>query len=310
MLRNLYRCILGLHPPAFRRRFGDEMLSIFDQSQRRLEAVRLFVDALASLLRQWIVRPEFWSEGSVQAPPQPALDGVPSFSTIDPFRPRTSAVMQGLLLTTAVFCLTCFAIRYSWIRVLHVRIPEVEFERPRWTPPSASSSDFQGQERSAATDRSAAKMPSASPPAARNAQARPQTSPDRNPKIATNRPAAPAAAVNAKAAAGTAFSRRAVPVATVPEAVLRSYVGLYVVNTKPSLAIMITLEDGELMMEAAGIRHALTPLSETQFVVSGTENELLEFRPDSNGVTNQLELIQSGQRFPAQRQVFHSNDRI
>jgi hypothetical protein len=31
MMRVLYRLILWLHPPAFRRRFGDQMLSIFEE---------------------------------------------------------------------------------------------------------------------------------------------------------------------------------------------------------------------------------------------------------------------------------------
>ena len=32
MLRHLYCCALRLHPSGFRKRFGDEMLSIFDHT--------------------------------------------------------------------------------------------------------------------------------------------------------------------------------------------------------------------------------------------------------------------------------------
>ena len=142
MLRRIYRCVLRLHPPGFRRRFGDEILSIFDHSKGKLSAFRLLIDGLFSLVRQWTLRPEFWNE-SVSAPAQQAaLDGVPSFCTLTPFRPRAAAVIPGLILTMAVFSLTCVAIKYSWIRVLHVHIPEVQFEAPQWIPPNARPADL------------------------------------------------------------------------------------------------------------------------------------------------------------------------
>ena len=78
---------------AFRRRFGDEILAIFDACPRNQGRWRLLFDGLLSLLRQWTLRPEFWHPN-----PQPAevtADGVPSFQSLDPFRPRTSAVFQN-----------------------------------------------------------------------------------------------------------------------------------------------------------------------------------------------------------------------
>jgi hypothetical protein len=129
MLRYLYRCVLRLHPPGFHKRFADEMLSIFDASAGKPAAVKLLADGLMSLMRQWTLRPEFWND--LSPAPQPAPDGIPSFSTLDPFRPRTAAVIHGVVLSTAVFCLTCFAIRYSWIHVFHVRIREVQSDSPQ-----------------------------------------------------------------------------------------------------------------------------------------------------------------------------------
>jgi peptidase S41-like protein len=137
MLRALYRCVLRLHPCGFRGRFADEMLSIFDHSAEKPAALRLLVDSLVSLARQWALRPEFWHE--LSPPQQPVADGIPSFYTLDPFRPRAGAVIHGLVLSTAVFCLTCFAIRYSWIHILHVHIPAVQFDSPRSTQPSAGA---------------------------------------------------------------------------------------------------------------------------------------------------------------------------
>jgi hypothetical protein len=98
------------------------------------------MDSMLSLIRQWTLRPEFWRE-SVSAPtPHAALDGIPSFGTLNPFRPRAAAVVPGLILSIAIFSLTCVAIKYSWIHVLHIRIPEAQFEAPQWIPPNASAS--------------------------------------------------------------------------------------------------------------------------------------------------------------------------
>ena len=140
MLRSLYRCAVRLHPPAFRSHFADEMLSIFDRAHGTAAGLKLIVDALFSLARQWALRPEFWHEIPSATSPETASDGIPSFYTISPFRPRGAAFVNGLAVSLAVFCLTCFAIRYSWIHVLHVRIPEVQFERPSWIPPRAVTS--------------------------------------------------------------------------------------------------------------------------------------------------------------------------
>jgi hypothetical protein len=131
MLRSFYRFALRLHPPCFRERFGEEMLSIFDQAAGRSASLMLLLDALRSLARQWMLRTEFWHDLAPTA--EEAADGIPSFQILEPFRPRTAAVVQGLILSSAVFCATCFAIRYSWIHLLHVHIPEVQFESPRET---------------------------------------------------------------------------------------------------------------------------------------------------------------------------------
>jgi Peptidase family S41/N-terminal domain of Peptidase_S41 in eukaryotic IRBP len=145
MLRHLYRCALHLHPRGFRQKFGEEMLSIFDHAEGTLATFRLLLDAAASLGRQWLLRPEFWSEISHAGAAQPVSDGVPSFSTLDGFRPRPSAVIDGVVLSITLFCLTCFAIRHSWIHVLNVHIPEVPFERSQWVPTSSGSGDSSRQ---------------------------------------------------------------------------------------------------------------------------------------------------------------------
>ena len=60
MTRLFYRLLLLLHPPAFRREFGGEMLWIFDESQTRCAALPLFADVFLSLARQWLLRTALW----------------------------------------------------------------------------------------------------------------------------------------------------------------------------------------------------------------------------------------------------------
>jgi D-alanyl-D-alanine carboxypeptidase len=54
--RFLYRCLVQLHPPSFRRQFAPEMLWIFDEIADHEARVELFSDAFTSLARQWVVR--------------------------------------------------------------------------------------------------------------------------------------------------------------------------------------------------------------------------------------------------------------
>ena len=111
MLRSLYRCVLSAHPAYFRRRFADEMLSIFDQADGKLSAAKLLVDGVTSLLRQWALRPEFW-----EAPPAHAAAGdAPLFCSLENPKPRTAALVYGVLLSG--LALNGASIR-SWIQCL------------------------------------------------------------------------------------------------------------------------------------------------------------------------------------------------
>jgi len=58
MTRRLYRWLVLLHPPAFRRRFGPELLCIFDDAPPG-EAWAMVGDGMISLFRQWILRSRF-----------------------------------------------------------------------------------------------------------------------------------------------------------------------------------------------------------------------------------------------------------
>jgi hypothetical protein len=125
MLRRLYGCAVRLHPPSFRRRFGDEMLYIFDQQKGKLAALGLTLDCMFSLSRQWRLRPHGGSELSSAPLGSPTSERIPSLETFGSFQPRTSAIIHGALLSLALFCMTAFGIRYSWIHVLNIHIPEI-----------------------------------------------------------------------------------------------------------------------------------------------------------------------------------------
>ena len=95
MLRWLYIQLIWLHPAPFRWRFGDDMLDDFDRAPLRARP-RYLADAAASIARQWLLRPEFRRLDEQTATLEPA--GAPLFQTIEPYKPRPAALLQGGLL--------------------------------------------------------------------------------------------------------------------------------------------------------------------------------------------------------------------
>jgi hypothetical protein len=59
--RGIYRALLCLHPPAFRRRFADEMLWIYDQAAPDQGAASLVTDGCVSVIRQWLTNSGAWT---------------------------------------------------------------------------------------------------------------------------------------------------------------------------------------------------------------------------------------------------------
>lgn len=294
MLRRIYRCVLRLHPPGFRRRFGDQMLSIFDQIPGKLCAVRLLLDGFVSLTRQWALRPEFWNEISSAPARQGALYGLPSFSTLDPFRPRPGAVIHGVILTATLFTLTCFAIRYSWIHVLDVHIPAIEFETLSNIHPNVRPAEFRG-----APDSPAVKDVPGARPQPDGAPAHLYVEPMPVEAEITPSPTTPSelhlkgisAAPNRPALAQVTIGIRA-----------ESYAGTYV-SDSPRLKISIAIRSDQLVMDIVG-RHSrsLSPLSENTFAVAGESSARIEFSSPRGGKFHRLQLSQSGMQITAERQ--------
>jgi hypothetical protein len=102
-MRRLYRLLIHLHPRPFRVEFGPEMMAIFDQaSSGRLALV---ADAVISLFRQWIFRPQPEPQ---EAPTQVA--GAPAFTSLEPYRMRSSVLVHGGFVTAALFVAVIFLI--------------------------------------------------------------------------------------------------------------------------------------------------------------------------------------------------------
>ncbi len=64
MIRAVYRALVWMHPPAFRREFSGEMLWIYDEGGASLGVVPLLLDGVVSLGRQWFLRSGSWKYGA------------------------------------------------------------------------------------------------------------------------------------------------------------------------------------------------------------------------------------------------------
>jgi hypothetical protein len=60
----LYCFLIRRHPDRFRQRFGEQMLSNFDDYAADRNNTRLLFDAGVSLLRQWLFRSDDFHRGS------------------------------------------------------------------------------------------------------------------------------------------------------------------------------------------------------------------------------------------------------
>jgi len=290
MLRHLYRVAIRFHPTAFRTRFGDEMLSIFDATQGNSARFGLLCDGLVSTIRQWTMRPDFQADNS-SGLGFPAADGVPSFSSLNGFHPRTSAVIDGVILSATLFVVTCFSIRYSWIRVLHVQIPEYQ------------ANSYLGIRHSSPDELRGKHTPK--PQQTQNA--------DRQSGLISEHLKVDVLPVEA----GTAPSPMGVTRATTenapnpPQIVasdmafpspLATYAGVYK-SRSPKMTIRIAVKDDQLSMHMVGeAPQTLSRISETEFEIAGSVITRIEFLPAQNGEIVRLRLSRDGQQITAERQ--------
>ena len=108
MLRTCYSFLLRLHPAPFRQSYGKEMLAIYDDVAAGGSVCELFIDAVASLFRQWVLRAEFRRPAAAE--PVAAVSGdVPLLASLDLYTPRPEAILIGCLLSVALLSLVVTA---------------------------------------------------------------------------------------------------------------------------------------------------------------------------------------------------------
>ena len=264
MLRRLYRCAVRLHPSNFRRRFGEEMLYVFDQQKGTMPVLVVMLDCVFSLLRQWTLRPN----GGIKLPASllsPAADPIPSFEILDPFRPRASAIINGAVLSLLLFCMSVFAIRYSWIHALNLPIPRIAVNP--------------GQQAGPQTRQQFDVIP---------------TEPEgtQSETIASSSPRTPAATGRTRGA--TIWL----------DPYVGEYVSRYP-PAKISIQIEGDPLRDHLSLSLAAAGHpslALSPVSPARFVIDGAENSYVDFTTDAQGRICSLSFVRNGNAITAQRQ--------
>jgi len=143
--RALYRALLYAYPLPFRRRFGEEMMQVFDDRYRTVIqtsgpfgllrfAVYILTDLLSTTVAETI--------DSLQPLPQFAIagdrefDGVPTFHLCGSDAPRATALMAGAILSLTFFSSAPFAIEHSrarhWRNDLAVRAHQSRFWASGW----------------------------------------------------------------------------------------------------------------------------------------------------------------------------------
>jgi hypothetical protein len=270
MLRRLYRCAVRLHPFAFRRRFGEEMLYIFDQQKGTLAALGVTVDCILSLFRQWALRPHVATELHASPLQSSTADHIPSFESLDPFQPNASAMITGTLLSLILFYMTVVAIPYSWIHVLNPRVPEIAGNPTQLLSGDSITSSEHPQVDVIPTDSEGFQAKS----------------------VASSIAHTPAARVRARG-----------------ETIwLDRYVGQYV-SKNPTATISVQIEEDplrgnhlSLSLDTAGHSSlALSPVSQEKFAIIGAENNYVEFTPDAEGRICCLSFVVNGNVITARR---------
>ena len=123
MLLRLYRLFLHLFPARYRSTFGREMSSVFQQRQAEVWSrgalsrfaffFREFTSLICAAIRERVRHSEVPEPHLVAGAAQGTLDGAPAFYTSEPYFPRRSALLQGGILSVAVFGVASAAFEYG-----------------------------------------------------------------------------------------------------------------------------------------------------------------------------------------------------
>src|SRR5215470_2906357 len=291
MLRSLYRTVLRLHPPFFRQRFADEMLSIFDSAQSRTVALALLIDALTSLARQWSLRPHFWEEAAMRA----TANGAPLFYSAGSSMPRTAALASGALMSALVLQGVCWTVGYAWNHPRymnirpgygpHGRVPEKFLhEQPVNLPPRPA-------EPSLITDQGRVLLifNSHKPPVTPTQV--PGKDSERS-KTTSSLPISSATAVPSAPIIGLSL---------VSEE-LQAYTGSYVGTDPDRVQVKVTMDNSRLQLEVVGqFRSQLLLLSNPQLMGCEIADCWVHFGAREDGSFDRLEIHNGGREIVAYR---------
>ncbi len=310
MFRLLYYALLRLHPARFRRRFAQEMLSIFDHVEGGPAAAKLVADGIVSLVRQWTLRLGYWEESAIERLPWSA-DGGPVLYTLENFKPRASALIEGLLLTWIVCSALFLAMRHSKMHYVYLPSGGIESvpyrdvglqkSTPNLHPIPARVPPRTQPVTERRTNSSQADRPSFGKPMSSEAkssagvsesqdQARLNALGKLRPTITTPPPV-------------QSLSPPIVPT-RISKETLFSYAGVYLTDTPDKLTVRITTEDGHLAIEIPGEQKSiLVPIHGTRFAFAKTQDDWIEFMKRDNGAVYGLGIYRNGSQFTAHRKT-------
>jgi hypothetical protein len=277
MLRFLYRCVLRAHPEYFQRRFGQEMLGIFDQAASPMSAAVLLLDGVVSLIRQWMLRPEFWDAPMAQA----SSNGAPLFASVESPRPRTTALVYGALLSALVLNGICWTMAYSWNHPIFIDI------RPGYGP----------------AGRVPEKLLRSAPVYHPTSVNEPPLSTDQGPVLLVFKSPRRMSTPIPGSAASEVLPTEPTDGADAQMETLRSYVGIYRADADDFSTIIVTFEGEHLQVEVERkFKSLLLPVSPSEFVAASVPNCRIDFVKSSTGAVDVILIDKGGRRVRAFRQ--------
>jgi hypothetical protein len=310
MLRTLYSLLLRLHPERFRKRFTQEMLSIFDQVEKGPAAAQLVADALLSLVRQWTLRSEYWESAPERVPW--SADGTPVFYTLESFKPRRSALYAGGIITLIMFCVGCLDLKYDWRHPAFIPFKGIEFaDSPEGdapgSPPVAipEESARAYSRRQLVSPRRGTMLSEAVPSAPGKPLQPPPSAPAELPKTRTRAELDALASKGHPIRVAPSSLGRAVAPAKISEDALQIYPGAYVTDPPNEFTILITVEAGELAIEIPREpKSQLVHADGSRFVFAGRHDRngnWIEFVKHDDGTADELRIYSNGRHFAAHR---------
>jgi hypothetical protein len=233
------------------------------------------------------------------------------FYTFESFKPRTSALIDGGILTVIVFYAVCLILRYTWTHPVLIPFRGVQFQNSSTVNQQVSSSTSvlpvavtsisSGQQFISPKFGRGSKvfLPAPGSPASPQSSTVATLS-DRLAHERLRIAVPPHPMIPLVIPSSSQSSVRAVPAPKMSEETLRPYAGMYAAGPPDQLTILITAEDGQLAIEVAGeSKYALIPVSGMKFVVSGETNASIEFVKDHNGDGYVLNIYRDGRHITA-----------